>query len=163
MKFLQEKRFRTFLLLIFLSQANGLLAQKADFTYTASPGSLCTPVTLTLKNTSTGSPVAYNWDFGDGRTSHDPDPQVTYTTGGPVKISLETQYYVNGGIISSTYWRDIVIGATPQVDFSADVTKSCKTYTANFTDATPGTASRTWDFVDGTFVTTSNAYISHKL
>lgn len=161
MKFLQEKRFRTFLLLIFLSQANGLLAQKADFTYTASPGSLCTPVTLTLKNTSTGSPVAYNWDFGDGRTSHDPDPQVTYTTGGPVKISLETQYYVNGGIISSTYWRDIVIGATPQVDFSADVTKSCKTYTANFTDATPGTASRTWDFGDGTVVTTSNAYIAH--
>lgn len=162
MKSLQATCLQTFLLIASLLPANSLLAQKADFTYTASPGNLCTPVTLTLKNNSTGTPIAYNWDFGDGRTSHDPEPQITYINGGPVKITLEAQYKVNGSVITSTYWRDIVLGSTPVVNFSADVTKSCKAYTANFTDATPGAASRTWDFGDGTVVTTSNAYVPHN-
>lgn len=161
MKYLPAKSLWIFLFLVLL-QANSLLAQKADFTYTASPGSLCTPVTLTLKNTSTGTPLSYNWDFGDGRTSHDANPQVTYTNGGPKKITLEAVYKVTGGNVTSTYWRDLVVGATPVVDFSADVTKSCKVYTANFTDATPGAASRTWDFGDGTIITTSNAYAPHQ-
>jgi len=161
MKYLPAKSLWIFLFLVLL-QANSLLAQKADFTYTASPGSLCTPVTLTLKNTSTGTPLSYNWDFGDGRTSHDANPQVTYTNGGPIKITLEAVYKVTGGNITSTYWRDLVVGATPVVNFSADVTKSCKVYTANFTDATPGAASRTWDFGDGTIITTSNAYTAHQ-
>ncbi|MEI3798987.1 MULTISPECIES: PKD domain-containing protein [unclassified Chitinophaga] len=163
MKYLQAKCFWTLLLLISLLQANCLLAQKADFTYTASPGNLCTPVTLTLRNTSTGTPLTYNWDFGDGRTSHEEHPQVTYTSGGPIKITLEAVYKVSGGTTTSTYWRDLVVGATPQVIFSADVTKSCKVFTANFTDVTTGAASRTWDFGDGTApVTTSNAYIPHQ-
>ncbi|PSL50204.1 gliding motility-associated-like protein [Chitinophaga niastensis] len=159
MKYLQAKCFRALLLLIFLLQANWLLAQQANFTYTAAPATLCTPVTLTFKNTSTGTPTGYSWDFGDGRTSHDPSPQITYTTGGPVKITLTVQYSNS----SSTYWRDIVIGTTPQIAFSADVTKSCKIYTANFTDATPNAASRVWDFGDGTPpVTTSNAFYPHN-
>ncbi|MFY0254696.1 PKD domain-containing protein [Chitinophaga sp. 30R24] len=162
MKYLEAKCLKPWLLLIFLLQANSLLAQKADFTYTANPGSLCTPVTIILKNTSTGNPISYSWDLGDGRTSHESDPQVTYTGGGPVKITLTAQYRVSGGVTTSTYWRDLVIGATPQIAFSADVTKSCKVFTANFTDATPGAATRTWDFGDGTVVTTSNAYISHS-
>lgn len=162
MKYLQAKCLCTLLLLISLLQANCLLAQQANFTYTASPGSLCTPVTITLTNTSTGTPIAYNWDFGDGRTSHEVNPQVTFTTGGPAKITLETQYRVSGGTNTSTYFRTMVIGSTPQVSFSADVTKSCKVYSANFTDATPEAASRTWDFGDGTIVTTSNAFIAHN-
>ncbi|MEC5142336.1 PKD domain-containing protein [Chitinophaga sp. 212800010-3] len=162
MKYLQAKCLRTLLLFISLLQAAGLFAQKAEFTYTTSPGTLCTPVILSLKNTSTGTPLSIKWDFGDGRTSTDPNPQVTYTNGGPVKITLTATFNVNGGIMTSTYWRDLVIGSIPSVSFSADITKSCKPYTANFTDATPGATTRTWDFGDGTVVTTSNAYIQHN-
>ncbi|WP_160711549.1 PKD domain-containing protein [Chitinophaga solisilvae] len=159
MKYLQAKCLRALGLLIFLVQGNLLLAQKADFTYTAEPATMCTPVTLTFRNTSTGNPVSYSWDFGDGRTSHDPNPQITYTASGPKKVTLEA-IYANG---SSAYYRTFEVGATPAVAFSADVVSNCKPYTANFTDATPNAVSRTWDFGDGTApVVTGNAFVPHS-
>ncbi|MBC9930698.1 PKD domain-containing protein [Chitinophaga qingshengii] len=158
MKYLQAKCLSALVLLIFLVQGNPLLAQQADFSYTAVPATMCNPVTLTFKNNSTGNPTAYSWDFGDGRTSHDPNPQITYTASGPKKVTLVATF-PNG---NSTYYRTFEVGATPQIAFSADVTNSCKTYTANFTDATPNATARTWDFGDGTApVTTANAFTSH--
>lgn len=158
MKYLPAKCLRALLLLIFLVQGNVLLAQQADFSYTAVPANMCNPVTLTFKNNSTGKPTAYSWDFGDGRTSHDTNPQITYTGSGPKKVTLVATY-ANG---SSTYYRTFEVGATPQVSFSADVTSNCKSYTANFTDATPNAVTRIWDFGDGTpLVTTSNAFTPH--
>ncbi|WP_343745415.1 PKD domain-containing protein [Chitinophaga sp.] len=158
LKYHQVKCLSILLLLMFLVPGNYLLAQQADFSYTSSPATLCNPVTLTFKNNSTGSATAYSWDFGDGRTSHDTNPQITYTAPGPKKVTLVATFS-NG---TSTYYRTFEVGATPQVAFSADVTNSCKLYTANFTDATPNAMARTWDFGDGTTpVTTSNAFISH--
>ncbi|RFS24619.1 PKD domain-containing protein [Chitinophaga silvatica] len=159
MKYLQAKCLWTFL--VFILSVSNVLAQKADFSYTASSANLCTPVELTFKNTSTGTALGYKWDFGDGRTSTEPNPQITFTTGGIKRITLEAQYYTPGGINTSSYYKDITIGGTPVISFSADVTKSCKTYTANFTDATPNIATRVWDFGDGTTLTTSNPYIQH--
>ncbi|QJB41905.1 PKD domain-containing protein [Chitinophaga oryzae] len=158
LKYHQVKYLSIWLLLIFLMPGNLLWAQQADFSYTAVPASMCNPVTLTFKNNSTGNPTAYSWDFGDGRTSHDVNPQITYTAPGPKKVTLVATF-ANG---TSTYYRTFEVGATPQVAFSADVTSSCKLYTANFTDATPNATARTWDFGDGTApVTTGNAFVSH--
>lgn len=83
LKYHQVKCLSILLLLMFLVPGNYLLAQQADFSYTSSPATLCNPVTLTFKNNSTGSATAYSWDFGDGRTSHDTNPQITYTAPGP--------------------------------------------------------------------------------
>ncbi|MCW3463366.1 PKD domain-containing protein [Chitinophaga nivalis] len=158
MKYFQVTHLWACVLTLFLLHSRGVSAQKADFNFTAVPASLCAPAVITIQNTSTGNPVAYDWDFGDGRTSHDVHPQITYTSGGPKKITLTAQY--DRG--SSTYYRTFTVGAIPAVAFTADVTNSCRLFTANFTDATPGATSRTWDFGDGTApVVTSNAYISH--
>lgn len=146
------------LCIISLVHVSQLQAQQAGFSFTATPATLCAPVTLTFQNSSTGAPVGYSWDFGDGRTSHDKDPQITYTTSGPKKVTLEVQYTDS----KSTYWKDFTVGATPVVAFGADVTTSCKLFTANFTDATPDAVSRTWDFGDGSAkATTGNALITH--
>lgn len=160
MKYQQAKCSWTLLILIFT--AGNLFAQQANFSYSTSSANLCSPVVITLTNTSTGTALGYKWDFGDGRTSTDPNPQITYTTGGLKRIILEAQYYTSGGVSTSIYYKDITIGSTPAVAFSADVTKSCKLFTANFTDETPGAATRVWDFGDGsTLAATSNAYIQH--
>jgi gliding motility-associated-like protein len=141
------------LLAMLLLQSASVRAQQAIFTYTATPASQCAPVTLTFQNTSTGNPVAYNWDFGDGRTSHATAPQITYTNSGTYRVTLVAQY-TNG---SSTVWKEVIVGSTPAVTFSANITSHCKAYNPVFTDATPGGISRTWDFGDGTAAVTTTA------
>ncbi|NIG53287.1 PKD domain-containing protein [Chitinophaga sp. Cy-1792] len=158
MKYHPARCLKTLLLLLIILTGGKVLAQQAGFNYTASPASLCAPVTFTLQNTTTGTPVMYTWDFGDGRSSHDANPSVTYTTGGQKTITLTAKYY-NG---ESTYYRQITVGDIPAVDFNANITQSCKLYTATFTDVTPGAQYRTWDFGDGSApVQSTTSTITH--
>lgn len=131
--------------------------QQANFTYTASPASLCAPVTLSFQNTSTGYPIAYTWDFGNGSTAYTANPEASYTQPGNYRITLTVQY-PNG---VSEYWKEVTINPSPAVDFSVDITSSCKPFTATFTDLTPGAAVRSWNFGDGTSQTTNNGTIQH--
>ncbi|HZV70372.1 MAG TPA: PKD domain-containing protein [Saprospiraceae bacterium] len=62
-----------------------------DFTYTIDNNSLA-PATVTFTNTSivpaeAGS-VSYNWNFGDGETSDEVNPQHTYSTSGAFMVNL---------------------------------------------------------------------------
>ncbi|MCX7836051.1 MAG: PKD domain-containing protein [bacterium] len=50
-------------------------------------GTMVTPATLTLTNTSLNAD-SYLWNFGDGRTSNIHSPTVTYTTMGQYTITL---------------------------------------------------------------------------
>ena len=60
----------------------------ADFTSDVTSG----PADLSVQFTdlSTESPTSWNWDFGDGGTSTEQNPQHTYDTGGiyPVKLTV---------------------------------------------------------------------------
>ena len=61
------------------------LAPEAGFTVS------CAGLTCDFSDTSTdadGTVTAWNWDFGDGTSSSEVDPQHTYATGGPYNVSL---------------------------------------------------------------------------
>lgn len=131
--------------------------QQANFTYTATPASLCTPVTLKFQNTSTGFPIAYNWDLGNGSVAYTANPEAVYTQPGTFRVSLTVQYATG----SSQYWKDITINPSPVVDFTVNTTTSCKPFTATFTDLTPNASVRSWDFGDGTSLTTNNGSVQH--
>ncbi len=136
-----------------------LKAQQAAFTYTALPATFCAPATFTFQHTSTGSPLAVVWDFGNGRTSREQRPVVTFTEAGPVSVTL-TAYYSAG---NSSTTQSFTIYGEPAADFSVNKQAACGPYTAIFTDLTPGAQQRTWDFGDGTApVTTSQATIQHQ-
>ena len=51
------------------------------------------PLTVQFNGTSTGSPTAWLWDFGDGSTSADQTPVHTYTAAGTyfVNLTIDTQ------------------------------------------------------------------------
>lgn len=46
------------------------------------------PLDVQFTDESTGSPTDWLWDFGNGTTSTDPNPSVTYTTAGTYDVSL---------------------------------------------------------------------------
>ena len=134
-----------------------LRGQQANFTYTATPSSLCAPTTLKFQNTSNGFPIAYTWDFGNGSVAYTANPEASYTQPGTFRVTLTVQY-PNG---TSQYWKEITVNPSPAVDFTVDVTTSCKPFNATFADLTTGAAVRSWNFGDGTSLTTNNGSVQH--
>lgn len=136
-----------------------LKAQQAAFTYDVTPVNQCSPVSVTFHNTSTGTPLSLVWDFGNGRSSREPDPVVHFDTPGPVTVTL-TAWYAGS---TSSVSQSLTIYPGPVVDFTVNNRYACGAYTAAFTDLTPGGVERTWDFGDGTPpVTTSAATVQHQ-
>lgn len=131
--------------------------QQANFTYTATPSGGCAPVTVKFQNTSTGSPVSYTWDLDNGSVAYTANPEASYTQPGTYRVTLTVQY-ANG---SSQYWREITVNPSPAVDFTVDATTGCKPFNATFTDLTPGAYVRSWDFGDGTSITSNNGSVQH--
>ena len=58
----------------------------ADFT--ASPDGGTAPVTVAFRDTSSGSPTSWRWDFGDGTSSTQRNPSHTYTAAGSYTVIL---------------------------------------------------------------------------
>lgn len=145
------------ILLLSILYSAPVRGQQANFTYTATPASLCAPVTVNFQNTSTGFPISYTWDLDNGSAAYTANAEATYTQPGTYRITLTVQY-PNG---SSQYWREITVNPSPAVDFTVDVASSCKPYTATFTDLTPNAAVRSWNFGDGTSITTNNGSVQH--
>ncbi|MGM0650699.1 MAG: PKD domain-containing protein, partial [Bacteroidota bacterium] len=61
-------------------------ALNADFT--ADNTTISVNDTVNFTDLSTGSPTSWNWDFGDGNTSNEQNPQHTYNSAGTYTVEL---------------------------------------------------------------------------
>ncbi len=99
---------------------------------------------------TTGSPISWLWDFGDGNTSTMQNPSHSYSTPGSYTVCLTT---TNSCGSDSACQVLTVTCPTPTSDFSS----STAAQTATFTDASAGTpTSWLWDFGDGNTSTMQN-------
>ncbi|MBJ6360618.1 ThuA domain-containing protein [Paenibacillus sp. GCM10012307] len=75
-----------------------------------------TPLTVTFDTTGTkdldGDTLSYEWEFGDGGTSTDPNPSHTYTASGSYEVTLKV---TNGAGKASVWNTTIVAGNTAPV------------------------------------------------
>jgi gliding motility-associated-like protein len=117
--------------------------------FVASPVSQTLPnSTVSIVNTSNPGPWSYQWDFGDGTTSVNPNVnQHTYSTFGMFTITLS----VSNGDCFATQTAMIEIKPIPPVlDFDYNPDKGCAPLTVTFTNksqyADPG--SYVWQFGD---------------
>ena len=119
--------------------------------FSAGPLEGCAPLTVRFVNTSSGNPTTLDWDLGDGTTSTDENPTITYNTPGLYDITL-TASNTNG---SNTLTRSqyIRVYDKPTVNFLATDTVGCSVFRTVFKDASNSTSSDIiaweWDFGDG--------------
>ncbi len=131
-------------------------AQSAKFSANQTVG--CVPMIVDFTDQSTGGPVAWSWDFGDGSTpSTVQQPTKTYYSAGTYSVKL-TVYYGDGTSKDTTYTNYIKVSAGPQISFTAAPDSVCPGELVNFTEsiADPSIVkSILWDFKDGGMSTNS--------
>jgi len=114
--------------------------------FTASPLQICPLGTVTFTNTSTAPPgSAYEWFFGDGGTSTDPNPMHTYNNQGTYTVIL---IVYNGGCSDIEVITNMITVNPPSADFDLDYSCTNK-HEVSFIDASSGAAQWDWDFGDG--------------
>ena len=96
---------------------------------------------LVFRSYSTDA-ISYAWDFGDGGTSTEANPDYTYTTGGLYQVNLTTTS--SDGLIA----QDSANVAPIYADYSFSIVDSQVT----FQNMSTGASSLVWDFGDGTTV-----------
>ena len=69
------------------NDAATIAGMAADFTYISATG--ITPATIQFTDTSTGSPILWSWDFGDGTASAEKSPAHVYTAEGVYTVKLQ--------------------------------------------------------------------------
>ena len=108
-----------------------------------------------FSNLSQGA-VSYFWDFGDGTSSLDINPEKIYETTGPRTVKLKA---TNAGGCQTVYKLpvDIQIYPIPKPGFSSSILKTCNPSDAfNFKPEQLGASKYLWEFGDGTTSTESN-------
>jgi PKD repeat protein len=113
------------------------------------------PLPVRFVNQSNGSINAYQWNFGDGSTSSDPNPQHNFSTPGLYNVTLT----VSGPGGSSNVSTQISVQSpnAPNAGFTADKFSGPAPLTVQFQDTTSGNVtSYHWNFSDGTGSTDRN-------
>ncbi len=106
-------------------------------------------------NSSSGA-ISYFWDFGDGTSSLQANPQKIFESPGTKTIKLKAS---NAGGCQTVYTlpQPIQIFTYPDPGFSSDLRSSCdSTQAFKFTANTQGATSYLWQFGDGTVSTQAN-------
>lgn len=121
-------------------------SQVADFNANIVSG--CPPLIVQFNDLSTGSPVDWHWNFGNGNTSTEQNPSAIYNNPGTYTVSLT----VTGGS-TKTKNAYITVFEYPTVDFMASPLNGCNPLEVSFTDnssaGSGALASWEWVFGDG--------------
>lgn len=141
--------------LLFSIQVMGLTA---SFNATVTSG--CVPLVVDFTDATTGgSPISWDYDFGDGGSSTAQNPRYTFTKPGTFKVEMT----VYDGSVYSKYSVYILVRKNPAANFTSSKNSYCPGELVSFTNTTtPGdTTVKTtaWDFGDGN-VTNSNGNVS---
>lgn len=104
------------------------------------------PLAVHFTDESTGEPDSWAWDFGDGETGIDQNPDYLYTIAGVYDVSLTA----SDASSEDTLVRECYVTVLPRALFSANMTSGTAPLAVLFTDESTGEPdSWVWDFGDG--------------
>ncbi len=128
------------------------VAPVANFSGTPTTGN--SPLAVTFNDSSTNSPTAWSWTFGDGNTSTVQNPSHTYTSTGQYTVALKATNV--GGNNTKTITNYISVNV-PVANFSGTPTTGPYPLAVSFTDSSTNTpTSWSWNFGDSNTSTVRN-------
>jgi PGF-pre-PGF domain-containing protein len=95
----------------YIDVSSSIIPPTASFTGTPTTGFV--PLTVQFTDTSTGSPMSWNWSFGDGSYSIFQNPSHTYSVTGTYTVSLKATN--SAGSNTTTRANYITVSATPPI------------------------------------------------
>jgi len=117
--------------------------------FSASPTSGTAPLVVTFTDTSTGSPTAWTWDFGDGTTGSDENPTHTYNSAGTYSVSLVASNTAGSNTdTQSDYITVLLATPTPEATITSSYTQApvpASTYMAPAESSSSGKSSESTD------------------
>jgi len=125
----------------------------ANFSGTPTIGAA--PLAVTFTDSSTYSPTAWSWTFGDSNTSTVQNPSHTYSSAGSYTVALTaTNAYGNNTNTKNNY---ITAGNAPVANFSGTPTTGNAPLAVTFTDSSTNTPTAwSWTFGDTNTSTVQN-------
>ena len=114
----------------------------------------CQPFDITFNNL-TSNATSYYWDFGDGTSSTDANPQHTFYNSTFSDISYNVILIAGNGTCYDTISTTVTVHPDPQSHFSYDNMPACSPYTVAFTNESDSAVAYHWLFDDGTPIDTS--------
>lgn len=115
----------------------------------------CVGQSVNFYDQTNGSPISWNWSFGDGGTSTQQNPAHVYNSTGTYTVSLTSSLGPNCTDTETKIgWITVTPG--PVANFSVDSSLACDIpFTVTFTDLTTlgglGIVNWYWDFGDSTY------------
>ncbi|HVY75398.1 MAG TPA: PKD domain-containing protein [Puia sp.] len=143
-----------------LNSAGPVATIAMDTTLTAST-TICAIVNAQFKAISTDTLVVFNWDFGDGTTSSDPNPTHSYTVPGTYIVNLS--FTTNHGCTGTAFPPDTVrVYPIPHALFNAMDSLPCTNNQAEiFTNLWDSAYQFRWLYGDGSSDINNDIYHLH--
>ncbi len=103
------------------------------------------------------APMGWNWNFGDGNSAIQQNPSHPYTVPGTYAVSL---IVIDSAGFTDTATNNVIVPG-PAGTFSFTPSVGCLPLTVTYTAVCATAISYTWDFGDGTVITTANSVIQY--
>lgn len=132
------------------------LPDKVHANFVATPDTfLCQNSAVAFRDTSTGTGLTYEWDFGDGGTSTAKDPIHTFVNTGTYVITLVSTDFIP---CKDTFTKVVQVDSTSIISMTASDTVICRGGQITFegTYTTIGLTGVSWSFGDGTGYANAN-------
>ncbi len=141
---------------IFLSSQ--LFAQTADFSFQTQGNTFCAPQQVQFTQSSSGNPVGFIWDFGDGSQSNSASPAHSFSAAGTYNVKLIVIYSQFTLVVS----KPVLIHPANSINVIADRNYICQPGDITFTTPGGSQSSYQWDFGDGQSATGTSSSITHN-
>ncbi|MFA5416805.1 MAG: PKD domain-containing protein, partial [Methanoregula sp.] len=123
------------------------------------------PLAVRFTDQSVGTPIKWNWSFGDGSYSTAQHPVHTYATNGDFTVSLNATNAGGSNTKTVTNYITVTVPIPPPVsNFTANVTEGLSPRTIRFTDLSTGAPTQwNWSFGDNETATVQHPVHTYKL
>ncbi|MBL0019117.1 MAG: PKD domain-containing protein [Bacteroidetes bacterium] len=128
---------------------NAITISALNANFSAAPLQVCVGDPVAFTDLTTGGPLGWDWDFGDGGSSNAQNPSHAYAAPGFYSVELISTR--GPGCADTVVQTNLIeVLPIPTANFSAANNTGCSApLTVNFTDLSVGAVSWLWNFGDG--------------